>query len=363
MIWLLVSSIITISNFLLCSFKRVVKDLFLMDSNLLKCLYTIVAKSGGFLFKPWITGRDKESELVWKGVEKLFDIQIEKQAQLLKQDETNTNIDIKYLKKIATHCSNDIDQEDKSKKEPYLECYNNIRNGLAENIIHREFRKEVNFAKAIDIAAGILSQDESESPKEQVEQDWLYRFREVASNTTTEEIQQLWGRILAGEIKSPGKHSLRTLEFIKNLSQKEAKQIEKLFSFVINNQFIARSFKGFYDYESDLLNSKLSFDYLSEMQGLGIISGVESKLQAEYSPEIIKQVYYYSVWFQAYSGRDDCYVFTHDDLNKKLIINSCSLTQLGKELYGLCHVEMDADYLNYITKSLEEQGFKKVPEI
>lgn len=196
-----------------------------------------------------------------------------------------------------------------------------------------------------------------------MEQDWLCRFREVASNTTTEEIQQLWGRILAGEIKSPGKHSLRTLEFIKNLSPKEAKQIEKLFSFVLHSQFIARSFNGFYDYGSDLLNSKLSFDYLSEMQGLGIISGVEAQLYQKYSPKIIKQIYYYSVWFKEYSGRDDCCVFTHDDRDQELIINACLLTQLGKELYDLCHVEMDADYINYIIKSLEEQGFKKVPKI
>lgn len=359
MIWLLVSSIITISNFLLCSFKRVVKDLFLMDSNLLKCLYTIVAKSGGFLFKPWITGRDKESELVWKGVEKLFDIQIEKQAQLLKQDETNTNIDIKYLKKIATHCSNDIDQEDKSKKEPYLECYNNIRNGLAENIIHREFRKEVNFAKAIDIAADILSQDNSEPPKEQVEQDWLYRFREVASNTTTEEIQQLWGRILAGEIKSPGKHSLRTLEFIKNLSQKEAKQIEKLFSFVLNDRYVANNCNQFLDYKQEELNLKLLFTYLPDMQSLGIIYDLSECLLMEQLNQSSEEINTYQIKF----GKRDSLFFIHDKNDDLLSIRMYTLTKLGLELYDLCEVDVNKDYVNYIIESLEEQGFKKNPTI
>lgn len=332
-------------------------------SKLFERMWLTVEKCGGSYFRPRIIKRDGKARLELEALEKLMAVQTEKRINLLRQDTTNTNIDMNALERIVNQDLKLIDPEEKIRKEPYLEYTKHIHHHLTDNIMRKEFQKEVNFAKAIDIAAGILSQDESEPPKEQVEQDWLCRFREVASNTTTEEVQQLWGRILAGEIKSPGKHSLRTLEFIKNLSQKEAKQIEKLFSFVLNNQFIARSFKGFYDYESDLLNSKLSFDYLSEMQGLGIISGVESHLSKQYVPEIIKQVYYYSVWFKEYSSRDDCYVFTHDDHNKKLIINSCLLTQLGKELYGLCHVEMDVDYLNYIIKSLEEQGFKKVPKI
>ena len=37
---------------------------------------------------------------------------------------------------------------------------------------------------------------------------------------SSEELQTLWGRTLAGEIKSPGSYSLRTLDFLKNLSHK-----------------------------------------------------------------------------------------------------------------------------------------------
>lgn len=332
-------------------------------SKLFERMWLTVEKCGGSYFRPRIIKRDGKARLELEALEKLMAVQTEKRINLLRQDTTNTNIDMNALERIVNQDLKLIDPEEKIRKEPYLEYTKHISNHLTENIMRKEFQKEINFAKAIDIAADILSQDNSEPPKEQVEQDWLYRFREVASNTTTEEIQQLWGRILAGEIKSPGKHSLRTLEFIKNLTQKEAKQIEKLFSFVINNQFIARSFKGFYDYESDLLNSKLSFDYLSEMQGLGIISGVEADLIDKSLPKAIKQVYYYEVCFKEYSDQDDCYVFTHDNRNQELVINLCLLTQLGKELYDLCHVEMDVDYLNYIIKSLEEQGFKKVPKI
>ena len=45
---------------------------------------------------------------------------------------------------------------------------------------------------------------------------------------SSEELQTLWGRVLAGEIKSPGTFSLRTLEFLKNTSHEEALKIAKL---------------------------------------------------------------------------------------------------------------------------------------
>ncbi|CAI3929084.1 unnamed protein product [Commensalibacter communis] len=288
--------------------------------------------------------------------------QTEKRINLLKQDTTNTSIDINALERLVTQDLATIDVEEKEKREPYLECAKYIHNNITENIVCRELRKEVNFAKTIDIAADILSKDETEPPIEQVEQDWIDRFREVASNTTMEEIQQLWGRILAGEIKSPGKHSLRTLEFIKNLSQKEAQQIEKLFSFVLNDEVIARSFNRSYDYGSKILNSKLSLDFFLDMQSLGLLNGAEGTFQMTYPPTFVKEINYYRLMFRKYNGQRNAYIFTHDNRNQELCMPACQLTQLGKELHNLCLVEMDRDYLNYLVAQLEEQGFKKVPQ-
>lgn len=332
---------------------------FNISSKLLERMWETIERTGTAIFRPWVMKRDAKARLHIENLGKLSNIQLEKRISLLKEDSTNISTNIDAIEKILVQDPTSIDVDAKVRKEPYL---NIITHQLAENFVQREFQKEINLANTLKITADILSQDQSEPLKEQVEQDWITRFREAASNTTSEEIQQLWGRILAGEIKSPGKHSLRTLEFIKNLSQKEAQQIEKLFSFVINDKIIVRSFKGFYDYENDILNSKLSFDFLLDMQSLGLISGVEASLTMTYSPTCIKEVNYYRIWFRKYDGNYDCYVFTHDNRNKKIKFNDCRLTNLGKELHNLCHVEMDRDYLNYIVKSLEEQGFKKIPQ-
>ena len=96
-----------------------------------------------------------------------------------------------------------------------------------------------------------------------VDEDWLFRWRDAASLVSSEELQALWGRVLAGEIKSPGSFSLRTLEFLKNISHEEALTIAKLAPFVIDDNCIFRNEK--------LLDSEgITFGFLLKLQNLGI---------------------------------------------------------------------------------------------
>jgi hypothetical protein len=72
----------------------------------------------------------------------------------------------------------------------------------------------------------------------------MNRFFNIAEDVSNEELQALWGKILAGEIKRPKSYSLRTLELIRNLSKEEADTITKVANFTIRlgNDFAL--FKG-----------------------------------------------------------------------------------------------------------------------
>ena len=52
--------------------------------------------------------------------------------------------------------------------------------------------------------------------------DWLMRFFDAVGNISSEDLQQLWGRVLANEIVKPKVCSLRTLDMIRNMSSEEA---------------------------------------------------------------------------------------------------------------------------------------------
>ena len=76
--------------------------------------------------------------------------------------------------------------------------------------------------------------------------------------------------MLAGEIKFPGSFSLRTLEFLKNISHEEALKIAKLAPFKLGPRHIVKS-------DEKLLDSEgITFDLLLDLQNLGVTCGVDS---------------------------------------------------------------------------------------
>jgi hypothetical protein len=55
-----------------------------------------------------------------------------------------------------------------------------------------------------------------------IDDDWLNVFERYAEDASSERMQKLWGRVLAGEIRAPGRYSLRTLRFLSEFSQADA---------------------------------------------------------------------------------------------------------------------------------------------
>jgi hypothetical protein len=87
--------------------------------------------------------------------------------------------------------------------------------------------------------AAVELRNETSFPKERPNQDWVARYIESASQVTDETMQELWGRILAGEIKKPGSFSFRTLDVVSNLAQHEAKFFENFAKHVVVWKYFA----------------------------------------------------------------------------------------------------------------------------
>ena len=108
-------------------------------------------------------------------------------------------------------------------------------NKFAEKII----REQINLDKTAAIAANELKKEKFYSSREQsadsgeertINDDWLNSFEEEARQKSTEEMQALFGRILAGEIKKPGSYSIKTVKLLGELDQSVAILFRKLCS-------------------------------------------------------------------------------------------------------------------------------------
>ncbi len=103
--------------------------------------------------------------------------------------------------------------------------------------------KQLNIENVTAIAAEELK-NENEISDEPVNQDWANRFFNIVGDVSDEEMQTLWGRILAGEVKQPNSYSLRTLELLRNLSKTEAETFINISKLAIGHNTFKVIFKG-----------------------------------------------------------------------------------------------------------------------
>jgi len=66
-----------------------------------------------------------------------------------------------------------------------------------------------------------------------INDDWLNNFENEARSKSTEEMQALFARILAGEIKKPGSYSRRAVKILSQLPQNAARKFKHLCSLCI----------------------------------------------------------------------------------------------------------------------------------
>ena len=110
--------------------------------------------------------------------------------------------------------------------------FNRLMQRAGTRLALQETIKQHNIESVIDNAYEVLEKEDvcSEEP---VEQGWINRFFNSVADVSDEDLQNLWGKVLAGEIKQPHSYSLRTLETLKNLSKYEAQLFQKILPLVV----------------------------------------------------------------------------------------------------------------------------------
>jgi len=318
-------------------------------TELAKKMWDSLAEKGvGVLCRPWIIQRDGMATAKAERYKKLIETQTEIDVQKMKDGTLFIDVekDPKQLRSMLPMLTGD------GKIDPVLNMDLLIESVRSSDIVEK-IEDSVNLSKAIMHADSILSADSDDAPTKDVNDDWLRRWRENASKTSTIELQQIWGSVLAGEIKEPGSYSLRTIEFIKNLSKDEAINIERLYKFI----FLGRIIRGLENNDSNEVNEKegkLSFAFLNNMQNLGLISGVEAiGLTTTYISDHNEKFLKYAL----YNNNNKVLSIENEDKEKKLKLEVYLLTPLGHEVMSLCQSDINMPYLNMIINKIKDSGF------
>lgn len=124
----------------------------------------------------------------------------------------------------------------------------------------RDVRRAENLASCLDEAVKAIDKDPLFSlPGKDIDPDFLDDWQDTAERTNSEYMRRLWGRILKGELKQPGKYSRRVLNILRNLTMEEAQAFTYIARYAIDSIVVLteEDFKKFLDMSSLLYDSAL----------------------------------------------------------------------------------------------------------
>lgn len=187
-----------------------------------------------------------------------------------------------------------------------------------------------------------------------VNPDWFARWREGAESITSEQLQRLWARVLAGEVKEPGSYAIRTLESLRALSQEDAELVALAAKYRIDSALVTTAREIF---SEELLAepNRLPLAKIIALQELGIVSGAEGGFLVTYnkSRAVIEPQERMTIRL---SCNDKAIVVRSSDLNAQFALGGCLLTRTGREIMTLGTFTADLEYLKSVAFGIKASG-------
>lgn len=312
------------------------------EKLVIKLWETITEKGIGSLLTPWQTIREGSARNEVRRQELLMLAQAEKDASDVRAGRKQLRSD-GTLMLTSTNQSN-ADTTIENRTEPTLGLPNALNAAVTSSAVNAA-RTELNSAKAIIYAEEQLANDPQTPPDREVDEDWLFTWQDYAGKVSTEDLQRLWGSVLAGEIKSPGSYSTRTLDLLKTLSKLEADAISKIASYAIEGT-IARGQKQYLDTQG------VNFGLLLRLQEMGVLSGVDSTgLVTSYKTMADGK------FIKSLLSNGKVLIVEHGDSSKLIKLEAYRFTEVGSQIIGLGSFNPDLDYLRLVGKEIVRQGF------
>jgi hypothetical protein len=102
---------------------------------------------------------------------------------------------------------------DKSNFQAEIDIAETVR----QRIQFQEEKRQGNIGVVVGQTAELLG--DKEVPDQEPDHDWTARFFNYIQDVSSEEMQLLWAKVLAGQIEQPGSVPIRALSILRNLDQ------------------------------------------------------------------------------------------------------------------------------------------------
>lgn len=224
------------------------------------------------------------------------------------------------------------------KKQP-IEEVKALYGRTCSRMLYQEMKKQQNIENVVAKAKEDLI-EENQVSQEEVSEDWLFSFFNSVQNISDEDMQRLWGKVLAGEIKKPNTFSLRSLDALSKMTKREAQIFNELRPYII-------SYRGDWAIlNDDAVNKKYNIPYgkILTMSECGLIdSSALMSITLTITPEYQFEVVY-----------DMELLKSNNTEEKKVSIPIYKLTQTGIDILSVGEEKYNMDYFQDVGKYLSK---------
>lgn len=211
---------------------------------------------------------------------------------------------------------------------------------------HRSVVKQKNMETITGYACQELLGD-SDVSSNPLDETWATRFFDMASDISDDEMQRIWGKILAGEVKRPKTYSLRTLEALRNMTADDA----RLFHTV--SRLLFRYDDLIFIFISPRLMNRfgVSFQDLMTLDECGLMNTHVVSFDMDFHDDNVDKIYYVNSSIR----------FTREAENHKVQLPVYSLTRTGSQIYNLFVKEPDYEYFDAVVAELKSKNTGWLP--
>lgn len=308
---------------------------------LIKIVDTVTEKGIGTLFPLWHAQRKSRHEAISKADELRILAQAERDVEAIRKgDLTVASGSALRLMEAGSKIG-----QLASRVEPMIDTAKLAELAASIDLADR-MRREINVTRALAHAARIAEGDTSEPSTGPVDPDWLHRWHEFAGSVSKDQLHELWGRVLTGEVKTPGTYSLRTLNFIKDLSTDEANLISRF------SPFVGTDLQFVWVETTSLEKYGFPFKDAIALADLGIVSNINPAASKPLTFETGK------ITLFQFGSKKVIAVTPTADKDVKVALSVWSISKLGLEVLSLCAGTPNTEYLAAYAAKLKRDGLE-----
>lgn len=233
----------------------------------------------------------------------------------------------------------------------------------AHKFTQKVVREQINLDKTTAVAYEELKiAPGSAEPVADISEDFLNVFEREVSQMSTEKMQRMFGKILAGEIQKPSTFSIKAIKQAAQLDNQAASTFRLLCSLTCslkigNHSLDARVISfGTNAGSNSLSEYGLSFDALNMLQEYGlIISDYNSRMNFRLAILIDNKI---GIPLTYQNQQYGLAAKVHINAPVEFNVDGISLSRTGKELLNVMEIQPNEAYTAALIKYFDTQGYE-----